>query len=234
MKDKFIRKYMNIAKVVGECENPCFSRKIGSVIVNPETNSIVGTGYNSPPKGVPHCDSEWHIKNIVWDNISRIEKSLILGLHPLSFEEFLDIKRCISSHLFNTKDCEKLKIEFGQIAEKDTLKEKICKTDFYKNKCPRRLLNIPSGERTELCTCEHSERNAIYNSQTSTQNCYIFCYCCLPCMDCSKAIINSRIKRIYCLSVEGEDYSPQSPQSRPMLNVADVEIIEHSSKYYGV
>jgi dCMP deaminase len=34
-------------------KSPCLSRKIGAVIVR--DNSIVSTGYNGPPRGVPHC-----------------------------------------------------------------------------------------------------------------------------------------------------------------------------------
>jgi len=33
----------------------CFSRKVGAVLVRGK--SIIATGYNGPPKGVPHCDA---------------------------------------------------------------------------------------------------------------------------------------------------------------------------------
>ena len=196
MKDKFIRKYMRIAKEIGDYENPCFSRKIGSVIVNPETNSIVGTGYNGPPKGVPHCDSRWHWEKIVLTNVG------VDAIQRLCKQNYF--------HKYDDVHC----IKSGKI----------------KGKCPRRILDIPSGEQLELCSCEHAERNAIYNAQTSTQNCYIFCHCCIPCMDCSKAIINSGIKKIFCLS-STEDYSPQS---RPLLEVVNIEIIEHNEEWYDL
>lgn len=227
MKDKFVRKYMVLAKTVGLVENPCFSRQIGSIIVNPKTNSIISTGYNGPPKGVPHCDTEWHIDNIVWDNLSFQEKSAIVGIHYLTFEEFLDTKRSI----YGNVNLEQMKKEYEQLKKEDHLRKRIYKSNVFKHKCPRRVLNIPSGQRPELCSCEHSERNAIYNAQSSTNNCIIFCYCALPCFDCSKAIINSGIKKIYCLKSTEPDYSPQS---RPILQKAGVEIVEKYLEEYKV
>src|SRR3972149_2469175 len=32
----------------------CLSRKIGTVLV--QGRSVIGTGFNGPPSGVPHCD----------------------------------------------------------------------------------------------------------------------------------------------------------------------------------
>jgi len=37
----------------------CFSRKIGAVLVRDK--SIISTGYNGPPRGVPTCDKRWFI-----------------------------------------------------------------------------------------------------------------------------------------------------------------------------
>lgn len=37
-------------------KSPCLSRQIGAVLVRDK--SIVATGYNGPPRGVPHCDSD--------------------------------------------------------------------------------------------------------------------------------------------------------------------------------
>ena len=36
----------------------CFSRKVGAILV--WERSIVATGYNGPPRGVPHCDERCH------------------------------------------------------------------------------------------------------------------------------------------------------------------------------
>ena len=44
--------FYNLCKAVAE-KSPCLSRKIGVLLVR--DNSIVSTGYNGPPRGVPHC-----------------------------------------------------------------------------------------------------------------------------------------------------------------------------------
>ncbi len=42
----------------------CLSRRIGAVLVR--DNSIISTGYNSPPRGIPSCDKRWTLdKNFI-------------------------------------------------------------------------------------------------------------------------------------------------------------------------
>ena len=64
--------------------------------------------------------------------------------------------------------------------------------------CLREKLNVPSGERHELCRALHAEQNAIIQCAMSGQNIegatiYITHQ---PCIICSKMIINALIKRI--------------------------------------
>lgn len=47
--------FFSIAKVVS-ARSTCPSRKVGAVIINPETKGIVATGYNGAPRGTDHCD----------------------------------------------------------------------------------------------------------------------------------------------------------------------------------
>lgn len=54
MNDKY-QYWLKLAKQVGE-RSKCLSRKIGAMLVTPD-GTIIGTGYNGPPRGVPHCDS---------------------------------------------------------------------------------------------------------------------------------------------------------------------------------
>lgn len=44
--------FMKICKAVGD-HSKCLSRQIGAIIV--KDRSIISTGYNGPPRGVPHC-----------------------------------------------------------------------------------------------------------------------------------------------------------------------------------
>ena len=53
--------YRSIAEVVAS-RSKCLSRKIGAVLV--KDDSIISTGYNGPPRGIPHCGSE----RLAYDN----------------------------------------------------------------------------------------------------------------------------------------------------------------------
>lgn len=64
--------------------------------------------------------------------------------------------------------------------------------------CLREKLNVPSGERHELCRGLHAEQNAIIQAAfhgTSINDSILYCTN-LPCSICSKMIINAGIKNI--------------------------------------
>ncbi|MFV0517306.1 MAG: deoxycytidylate deaminase [Aminipila sp.] len=64
--------------------------------------------------------------------------------------------------------------------------------------CLRQKLNVPSGERHELCMALHAEQNAIIQAATlgqSIEGATIY-VTHQPCVICAKMIINSGIKRI--------------------------------------
>lgn len=52
--------FYNICEVVAQ-KSPCLSRKIGAVLVY--DNLIVSTGYNGPPRGIPHCGHDRFMKD---------------------------------------------------------------------------------------------------------------------------------------------------------------------------
>lgn len=176
--EKWSRKYLRMARSFGEDSNPCYSRHIGSIIVDPVANKVLGMGLNGPPTGTPHCDDPKYLAEIVWPQLTDSEVRVALRL---------------------PHDCEaKNSINRGQFVEKFS----DCK------QCPRRIIGAPSGKRTELCTCQHSERNAITNARQSVQDAWIFCWCTVPCDGCTGAIIQSGIKKVICLHSEPEaDYS---------------------------
>lgn len=64
--------------------------------------------------------------------------------------------------------------------------------------CLRQQLNIPSGERHELCRASHAEQNAIVQAAMhgipiKDSVLYVTCQ---PCVICTKLAINAGIKRI--------------------------------------
>jgi dCMP deaminase len=65
--------------------------------------------------------------------------------------------------------------------------------------CLREQLNVPSGERHELCRGIHAEQNAIIQAAyhgVSVKGGTIYCTN-LPCSICAKMIINAGLKVIY-------------------------------------
>jgi dCMP deaminase len=189
LSDKFIKKYLRIAKLVAEDQNPCYARQVGAIIVDPVQNKIVGTGYNGPPSKVPHCDSAEHLEFVVWPQLTQSEKDLI-EIKPITLEEFVS----------KYAGCQK---------------------------CPRKLARADSGKRLELCSCVHAEANAIVNASQDLHGCYIFCWCPLPCIECSKLIINAGIKNVYCYK-QDVDYSVGS---RFILGSAGVKIHEYEQNF---
>ena len=87
--------------------------------------------------------------------------------------------------------------------------------------CLREKLNIPSGERHELCRATHAEQNAIVQAAThgvSIKDSVLYSTT-QPCILCTKLLINAGIKKI----VIQEKYPDKL--SEEMLKEANVEII---------
>lgn len=88
--------------------------------------------------------------------------------------------------------------------------------------CLRSKLNVPSGQRHELCRGIHAEQNAIIQAAlhgVSIKNAMLFCTN-QPCSICTKMIINAGISTIYY----EEGYADEL--SLEMLQEANVEIIK--------
>ena len=67
--------------------------------------------------------------------------------------------------------------------------------------CLRDELNVPSGERHELCRGLHAEQNAIIQAAlhgVSTRGAILYCTN-LPCIICAKMLINSGVRRVVYL-----------------------------------
>jgi len=87
--------------------------------------------------------------------------------------------------------------------------------------CLREKLNVPSGERHELCMALHAEQNAIIQAATLGQSIEdgVMYVTNQPCVICAKMIINAGIKRI----VVREGYPDQL--SRDILGEAGLRIV---------
>ena len=88
--------------------------------------------------------------------------------------------------------------------------------------CLREQLNMPSGEKHELCRGVHAEQNAIIQAAfhgISVNNSVLYCTN-QPCSICAKMIINAGIKTVYFK--EGYD----DPLSLEMFDQAKVDLVQ--------
>lgn len=88
--------------------------------------------------------------------------------------------------------------------------------------CLREKLNVPSGEKHELCRGVHAEQNAIIQAAYHgiTVNGSVL-YCTnQPCSICAKMIINAGIKTVYYK----DGY--HDPLTLEMFDAASVELIQ--------
>jgi len=92
--------------------------------------------------------------------------------------------------------------------------------------CLRQKMNIPSGERHELCRAVHAENNAITQCAVNGVSCkggtiYITDS---PCVMCLKQIINAGIKKIVALEIYPDKMSNE------MLNICNIEFIKYKKE----
>ena len=88
--------------------------------------------------------------------------------------------------------------------------------------CLREKLNVPSGEKHELCRGIHAEQNAIIQAAyhgASIKEATLFCTN-MPCSICAKMIINAGIKKIYCHSGYADSMSEE------MFTEAGIDLIK--------
>ena len=86
--------------------------------------------------------------------------------------------------------------------------------------CLREKLNIPSGERHELCRGLHAEQNAIIQAAVfgqSTKDAILYSTT-YPCIICAKMIINAEIREV----VYDDDY--EDSLAKRILEEANIKI----------
>ena len=88
--------------------------------------------------------------------------------------------------------------------------------------CLRRKMDIPHGQRYEMCMSVHAEQNCIIQAarhNSNTEGSTMYCTRC-PCFICAKMIINAKIiKVIYLAGIEDE-------MALNILKQATVEVIK--------
>jgi dCMP deaminase len=90
--------------------------------------------------------------------------------------------------------------------------------------CLRERLNVPSGERHELCRGLHAEQNAIIQAAKhgiNIDNATLYCTT-MPCIICTKMLINAGIKKV----IYGEGYADDL--AREMIAEAAIEVVHFS------
>lgn len=90
-----------------------------------------------------------------------------------------------------------------------------------KGGCLRQQMNVPSGERHELCRALHAEQNAIIQAAVqgnSIEGASIY-VTNQPCVICAKMIINAGIRKIYI-----KDSYPDK-MAEEIINEAGIEVI---------
>jgi dCMP deaminase len=91
--------------------------------------------------------------------------------------------------------------------------------------CLREKLAIPSGERHELCRGLHAEQNAIIQAAkhgTNIDGATLYCTT-MPCIICSKMIINAGITRIVFETGYADDLAAE------MIAASGVEVVRFTS-----
>jgi len=188
---------MGLAKFMANDQNPCLSRKVGVVVVDPNTNGIVGAGYNGPPEGTPHCTEQSFLQKFFWPQLNRQEQTTLRAQYNNSINAMCD---------------------------EEAGSEDICQFISTCNQCPRNILGYSSGKRSELCSCQHAERNALNKLPIPANGLVMFCWCGIPCIQCTGSIINAGILEVHCL--KEKDYQSAS---RWLFEHGKTKLIEHDA-----
>jgi len=83
-------------------------------------------------------------------------------------------------------------------------------------------------ENTKYAYVCHAEENAIYNANSSTKGCKLYCTL-FPCNECAKTIIQNGIKEVV---YESDKYAevPEFKASKRMLKLANIPFRQYISK----
>jgi len=93
--------------------------------------------------------------------------------------------------------------------------------------CIREKMNIPAGERHELCRGLHAEQNAIIQASlhgVSIKDSTLYCTH-QPCIICTKMLINSGVRKVVFIHGYPDDLSIN------FLKEANIELVKYDKQY---
>jgi dCMP deaminase len=93
--------------------------------------------------------------------------------------------------------------------------------------CMRDELNIPSGERHEICRAIHAEQNVIIQAAlhgVSLEGCTIYCTH-TPCRMCAKMLVNARIKSFITFGKYNDEIFVNLFRDEDLFQEAGIEVI---------
>ena len=99
--DKWDAYFLNVCETIASNSN-CFSRQIGAILIRDK--SIVATGYNGPPRDVPHCGKRrFELDHNLRDRMTKtIDPSIIdtdrCPRRVMGFESGDGLDYCIAIH----------------------------------------------------------------------------------------------------------------------------------------
>jgi dCMP deaminase len=97
--DNWDEYFFNICRQVAR-NSKCLSRRIGALLVRDK--SIISTGYNGPPSGVPRCDNRWALDKDFAEKYSEYSKDVdVKGKcprHIMGFASGEGLNICVASH----------------------------------------------------------------------------------------------------------------------------------------
>ena len=95
--------FLNLAKATAQ-RSTCPSRKVGSVIVNPDTNQVISLGYNGAARGTAHCGEEcltresgkgWRKCNAIHAELNAIISAAMNGVSTNGSTMYLTTTPCV-------------------------------------------------------------------------------------------------------------------------------------------
>ncbi len=92
--------FLKIAQAVAE-NSKCLSRQIGAILVRDK--SIISTGYNGPPRGVPHCSQRYYCDEHLIRHLPAVEEGRTLDTsvcprRAMGYGSGEGLNFCIASH----------------------------------------------------------------------------------------------------------------------------------------